>query len=151
MIAWFPDLTEVAEQLRSEMPHLTESELKLRCAATCGETAYCGPSYDDADPNNDPLYADSWGLERTIRASLIRWLCDENGAANGVQPAGIRIHACRIEEKLDVSCMNVRFPLVLRRCRIVRPLNLFLAQIEALAFWVSVMPGMFVNRLTVRG
>ena len=117
MIAWFDDLKELAEAVLSDIPDLTESELKLLCGVTSGQTAYWGPSFSDDDPLNDPRFAAAWGRERTVRASLICWLCLDEGAAHYVDAAGIGIHGARIEGDLVLRSAKIPFPVALVRCR----------------------------------
>jgi len=150
MIAWFPAFVELAEAFLSEMPDLTESEFKLLCAVTCGQAAYCGPSFDDFDSGNDPIYSDAWEPARSVRANLIPILCVDPAAAARVAPGGIVIHAARIEGDLDLKSVIVTFPLVLLKCRISRCVNLSLAQIEVLVLSGSVISGIVADHISVR-
>ena len=101
---------------------------------------------------NDPAFAESWGAERTVWARLIRWLCDEKGPAAGyVQAAGIRIHACRIEDDLNLSGVNIGFPVFLHKCRIVGSVRLTLAQADLLSLSGSLTSGILADLLVVRG
>jgi sRNA-binding regulator protein Hfq len=95
---------------------LRDAERKLLAASPLGETAWCGPSQKDFDPANDPLKSNTWGTERTIRASLIRWLCIDRNARELIDPRGILVHGARVEGSLDLSFVSVRFPLNLRCC-----------------------------------
>jgi hypothetical protein len=150
MIAWSSELMGLAELVMSGYPDLTESELKLLCAATSGNTAYCGPSFDPLDPSNDPTYADSWGPERSIRAYLIRVLCIYADTADYIMPSGIVVVAARIEGDLDLQGAKLGFPIGLLRCRISNPVNLSLAQIEALSLSGSVVAGIMATGISVR-
>jgi sRNA-binding regulator protein Hfq len=146
-----PQVKELTDRARARFADLTEAELKILDAAMTGETAYCGPSRDDGDPNNNPESADSWGPERDIRAKLIRWLCISRDAATWVDPRGLRIHAARISGQLDLSFSVVRVPLALLRCRIAGALNLPFAQIEFLSLPGSLVHGLVADGMRVRG
>jgi hypothetical protein len=150
MIAWSTELMKLAESILPGLPELTESELKLLCAATSGNVAYCGPSFDPLDPSNDPTYADSWGPERSIRAYLIRVLCIYADTSDCIMPSGIVVVAARIEGNLDLQGATVEFPIGLLRCRISNPVNLSLAQIEALSLSGSAIAGIVATGISVR-
>ena len=151
MIGWSADFKELAETALSDWPDLTESELKLLCAVTSGQIAYCGPSLSDDDPLNDPRLAASWGNERCIRAPLILALCLDPGATGYIELAGIRIHAARIEGDLDLRSAKISFPLALLRCQIKNRPDLTMAQVESLNLSGSVTPGLLAGQITVCG
>lgn len=60
------DLEQLAE---ARFGPLSVAEIKLLRAALKGETAYCGPSERDDDPNNDPSSSDNWGPDRSFAPS----------------------------------------------------------------------------------
>lgn len=123
MIEWSPAVTEIVTAVMSQIPDLTQSELKMLCAAVEGQVAYCGPSPESNHPHNNPLFADFWAPDRDVRAQLVRWLCVH--AAEAVDPRGIFIHGARIEGDLDLSFTTIPFPLIFQQCRILRPLHLW--------------------------
>ncbi len=102
------DLQTLAEQRFGE---LSEAERKLVRAAPRGEGANCGP---DATPpagaENDPANAISWEPGRAIRAALLEWLCTDRAAVEKVHRAGIKVHAARIEGRLNLPFVTVSFP-----------------------------------------
>lgn len=130
---------------------LREAERKLLTAAPIGETAWCGPSPKDSDPANNPLKADTWGAERSIRASLIRWLCIDRVARACVDPRGIQAHGARIEGSLDLSFVRVRFPLALRCCRLKEETQLRFLRIPTINFGGSFVRSINAERAKVRG
>jgi len=150
MIAWSPELIELAEWILPGFSEVTESELKLLCAATSGSPAYCGPSVDPLDPSNDPTSSDTWGPERSIRAYLVRVLCLYADAAYRIMPTGLVIIAARIEGNLDLQGATVGFSLGLLRCRISEQVNMALARIESLSFTGSVIAGIEARGISVR-
>ncbi len=60
----------------AEFSDLTSSEMRLLNTVTQGEITYCGPSHSDTDKKNDPSSAGQWSKDRSVRSSLIAWLCD---------------------------------------------------------------------------
>jgi hypothetical protein len=151
MIGWTREVVELAKLALARFTDLNESELKVLVAITTGATAYCGPSRDDNHPHNNPDFADFWGLERDIRAELIRWLCISREAAPWIEPHGLQIQAARINGQLDLSFAVVKFPLALLRCRIADAMDLRSAQIEFLHLSGSLVPGLAADGMHVRG
>ena len=123
-----PDLIEFA---RSRFDRLSKCELKILSAATSGGFAYCGPSASGDDPRNNPAMAAGWGDERTIRASVIRWMCGDREAKNLVDPHGIWIHAARIEHLLDLAFLTVPFPLIFDNCLFADPIILQYSKLQS--------------------
>lgn len=151
MIPWAREVIELVNLALTRFTDLTESELKVLVAVTTGEIAYCGPSEEDNHPHNNPDLADFWGLERDIRAELVRWLCINRDAAAWVDPRGSGIHAARISGQVDLSFAVVRIPLFLIRCRIADAMNLRFAQIEFLDLSGSVVHRLDADGMRVRG
>ena len=130
---------------------LSEAEMMLVRMAPIGKTAYCGPNEDPADPNNDPTHSDGWSKDRDIRAGLLRWLCYDQGAKNFIDPYGIRIYAARIRTAVDLSCINIPFPIALRRCQISEQLNLDLTEIPDLDLTGSRVKELRAEYASIRG
>lgn len=151
MIGWTREVIELANLALARFAGLTESELKVLVAVTTGGTAYCGPSEEDNHPHNNPDLADFWGLERDVRAELLRWLCINRDAAAWIDARGLRIHAARITGQLDLRFAIVRTPLFLIRCRITDAINLPYAQIELLQLSGTLVPGLSADGIRVRG
>lgn len=99
------------------------AERKLLSAAAKGETAYCGPK-DPADPANDPSSASSWGPERQIEASLIRWLCVDKKAREQIIPAGIGVQGVKVVGELDLSYVTAPFSLYIEKCAFADKISL---------------------------
>ena len=115
-----PELLELAE---GEFSNLTPAETALLKFAGSyrsepGGFAIAGPSAKPDDPSNDPAHADKWGMEREVRADLIRWLCVDPRAKALVDPQGIRLLGARITGKLYLADVMVPFALTLRNCSI---------------------------------
>jgi hypothetical protein len=151
MIAWTRATQELATLAIAKFDRLSESELKMLCAATSGEYAYCGPSARDDDPHNDPGQAAEWNHHRTIRAALIRWQCVDQTAKCLVDPRGVEIHAARIADVLDLSFATVPFPLFFTACFFASRMDLFGAQLEALYLRSSRSAAISADGLKVRG
>src|SRR3984957_5531313 len=88
------------------------------------EFAIAGTSSNPDDPSNDPAHAEEWPASRQIRAALIRWICVDYEARNLIDPEGIRVVGARIAGGLDLSLVNVPFPIVLRNCMFAEIINL---------------------------
>ncbi len=145
------EATELTTLARARFPDLRKSELKFLDAVTRGKIAGFGPSFDEKDPSNDPASAAPWGIDREIRAGLIRWLCVDREAAKWIDPRGLRIYAARISGELDLSFTTVKFPLLLVRCRIAEEMNLRDAQVEFLELSGSFLSGLVGDGIRVRG
>ncbi len=130
-------LESLARQFFGE---LTVAEVELVKAAPLGRFAVCGPSQDDTDPANHPRNANSWTVDRQIRAELVRWICRHPGALDAVDPRGIQIYGARLIGVLDLSELHVPFRLALFRCRATDEMLFRAIEIPLLAFdgsWVG--------------
>src|SRR5712692_3660291 len=142
------DLEQLA---RARFAPLSDAEIKLLRAAPKGETAYCGPSVRDDDPNNNPADSDSWGSERWIRAELVRWLCVDRDAKDCVDPRGLRAHAAGIRGKLDLSFVVVPFFLELVHCSISDDLDLRFIEVPSIELTGTCLPSLNTDHSTVKG
>jgi hypothetical protein len=117
-------------------PNLTDAERTLLQAVTAGELA------DYRSPNaakNDPQHAETWGVSRTIRAKVIRWLCADSEASRRIDPHGIHIHAATIAGQLDLAYVTLLVPLTLRRCALDAGVTLVGATTRTLRFSGSIL------------
>ena len=142
------DLERLAE---AQFAPLSDAESKLLRATPKGETAYCGPSERDDDPNNNPANSDNWGSERWIRAELIRWLCVDRDAKGCVDPRGIRAHAAGITGKLDLTFVVVPFFLGLVHCSISDDLDLRFIEVPSIKLTGTCLPTLNADHSTVKG
>lgn len=83
---------------------------------------------------NDPPHAEDWDASRTIRATVIRWLCVDHEAIRYVDPKGIRIRAAQIDGQLDLAYATVPVPLGFWKSAFPYGVNLVQASTSALAF-----------------
>jgi hypothetical protein len=119
-----------------QFPDLTDAERTLLRAVTAGELA------DYRSPNaakNDPQHTETWGVSRTIRAQVIRWLCSDPEASRQIDPQGIDIYAATIEGRLNLAFVTIPVPFVLRQCAVKDGVDLSYADTRALAFSGSVL------------
>ncbi len=151
MLGWTPETLELAALALAKFDHLSESELKMLCAATTGEFAFCGPSTRIDDQENDSTKAAGWGDERTIRAALLRWLCLDGTARILVDPRGIVVHAAKIADELDLSFATVPFPLAFMNCHFAVDMSLLGAQLQAFSLFASRTKAIMADGLKVRG
>ena len=142
------DLEQLAE---ARFGPLSVAETKLLRAAPKGEIAYCGPSEQDDDPNNDPVNSGNWAQDRWIRAELIRWLFVDREAKDLLDPRGIRAHAACITGKLDLSFVVVPFLLALRRCSLSDHLELSFIGIPSIDLSGTLLPSLNAEHATVKG
>ena len=150
------DAYDLMAAARAKFGELSAAEEKLLRRAESGDIAYCGPSEEEDDPENDPAKADGWGKERTIRARLIRWLCVDSEASKHVDPRGIQVHAARIgdpsnENALDLTAASVPFSLSFPLCRFQLPLRLRDARIMGLILPGARIPGLRADGVSVGG
>ena len=124
---------------RNFFSNFTIGEMKLLEVAPTGQIAVCGPSDEDSHPTNYPRNADSWGEERRIRTTLIRWICRDPSAKDLVDPKGIQIYGAKLLGELDLTELRVPFRLALIRCRATEQILLRGIEIPLLVFdgsWV---------------
>jgi hypothetical protein len=114
-----------------ELPDLTEAEKKLIRAVATGEEA----DYSRLNvAENDPNHAENWGDSRTIRATVIRWLCVNHEAIRYIDPFGIDIKAAKIDGELNLEAVVIPFQLLLTQCAICNGVALSLAKTHTLQF-----------------
>jgi hypothetical protein len=103
------DLQALAER---RFGALKEAECRLLRAAPQGKIANCGPDEASHEASeNDQTDWCSWEPSRTIRASVLEWLCADSSAGEQLHHSGIRVRAAQIEGRLNLSFVTVRFPL----------------------------------------
>jgi len=128
-----PNKSDVLEQAaREKFGELSRAEVLLLRSAPGRDLEWAGPKDDPDDPSNDPLHAESWGPERTIRAPLLVWLASDPATSRLVHPSGAGIKAARIAGLLDLSYQTVKFPLTLIRCAIKEGVDISNARIRGL-------------------
>lgn len=97
------------------------------------------------------------GREHEVRAEMIRWLCVDPIASALVDPLGIRMYGALISGALNLSHLQIRFPIVMNYCRISEPANLDGLQILALDLqgswtgpltiqWARIQQALFLDR-----
>jgi hypothetical protein len=119
-----PTLESLAHA-RFRNPPLSPAEIKLVQMAPGGFLAVCGPNDRPDDPANDPSRADAdWKEDRTIRATLIRWICIDRQAKELVDTRGIRVFGAVLTGDLDLSYAKIIFPLSFRCSRLSGKANL---------------------------
>lgn len=142
---------ELLELARASFTQLREAEEKLLRAAPLGEMAVCGPNRKDFDPANDPRRANTWGPERAVRASLVRWLCVSEAARECIDPRGLQVHGAKIEGELDLSFVAVPFPLSLCSCALPEETKLSFLEISTLSLAGSWLRALQAESAVVKG
>jgi len=127
---------------------LTIGEERLLESVERGETARFG---EDDEQGQDPLSKETWGDERHIRAELVRWLCTDSKAKAYISPSGITMRSALLVGRLDLTFVDITFPLGFFRCRIEEPLSLTYTTVRALSFRGSVVRTIDAQQLQVKG
>ena len=125
---------------------LTAAELKLLEAATTGGLAQCGAA-NEAD--NDPNNASVWEKDRTIRSSIVSWLCSDRDALAYNDSLRIAVRHARFIDKIDLSGTSLGFSLSLLRCAIPEGISLPEARLRKLDLTGSVCGNLIAWGLTV--
>ncbi len=86
----------------------------------------------DDDTLNDPGNTSEWNETRTLRASLIVWLCTDIEARPFLTHRGLRIVGAKIEGALNLQFVSIDFPMVFRRCAFTKPIGLDWAKVKFL-------------------
>jgi hypothetical protein len=99
---------------------LTAAENKLLEAMTIDTLAQCG----GPDEENDPTKAGEWGDDRTIRSSIVRWLCTNKEALSLIDSSGIFVAHARFVGELNLAGMTIPFSIRLFGCAIPEGISL---------------------------
>jgi hypothetical protein len=81
---------ELLNAAQDRFPNLTGAERRMLLAEK-SEIAICGLDDDHSNPANNPEYGESWGIERTIRADVIGWLCKNAQTFGRTASSGIAV------------------------------------------------------------
>ena len=142
---------ELEQLARAQFGVLSDAEIKLLRAAHEGKMAVCGTSQGRDDPGNHPGSAAEWGLERQIRAELIRWLCVDQEAKTYLDPKGISVAAAKIVGELDLSFVTVPIPLRIFNCCLTDDAHLNSAQLMTLNLTGSWVQSIEADTASVQG
>jgi hypothetical protein len=115
---------------------LSEAETRVLSAAETGDKARCG--------------AELCG-SRTVRAEMLRWISRDRTARERVDPRGIRITGALITGELDLTAMQVPFPLAFEKCTFDSKITLLDAETRNLEFTGSELVSIVGDRLICRG
>jgi len=127
---------------------LTDAELKLLEAVAMGRSAKCGSANEQ---ENDPNNAAAWGDDRTIRSSIVKWLCRDKNALAYNDPLLIAVRDARFTGQLDLSGSSPGLTLSLLRCAIPDGINLAEARLRKLDLGGTVCGNLIAWGLTVEG
>ena len=123
---------ELAKLATQRFGALSAAESKLIAASTQRETRWLGPTEDTDSPLNDPSHGGDWGPERTLRASLVRWLVSDPSAAPLMHPSGPGLAGARIDGRLDLSYATIDKPIFMLRCFVPDGIDLTSAHLQSL-------------------
>lgn len=96
---------------KAALGELSDLELQLLQGVATGHTL--APHHAAI---GDVSKGDAWGADRTVRASLLRWLCFDRMAVEQIGPSGICAIGVKVAGELGLSLAVVRFPITLRSC-----------------------------------
>ncbi|MFF4284488.1 membrane-associated oxidoreductase [Streptomyces sp. NPDC001633] len=110
-----------------------------------------GESVDfSAAENEDPALGDTWGAERTVRASVLRALLLKSPREDGEIPA-LKIKGARITGILDLKYATIDAAVRLSHCHFDGVPDMYGAQLRQLNLSKSVLPGLTSAALRVEG
>jgi hypothetical protein len=122
---------------------LTAAETELLTKAGTGDWANCAGA--------GPPSIASWKRDaRRIDAALLQWLCIDGNAAQKVSRQGLWIWGAKIEGALDLSYVQVSFPLVLHKCIFTDPINIYSARLPSLSLTGSHIPSLQGDRVHIQ-
>jgi hypothetical protein len=150
--------SRILEELaREKFGKLTPTESRVVWATASGKVAWGGDVKDQPTnaaagaaynkPSNDPANATeyNWRDYRSVRAELIRWLCEDEKARKLVDQHGIDIVGAWIDGVVDLSYLHTNVRITLSKCRIPNGIKLTSAEISDLALvgsWIGDHTGM---------
>ncbi len=129
----------------SEIDDLTPAELRIRRAFPRGE-----PVDFRAAENEDPALGDTWGAERTVRASVLRALLLKAPQEDG-EIAALKVTGARITGVLDLKYATIDAAVRLSHCHFDDAPDLYGARLRQLNLTKSVLPGLTSGALRVEG
>jgi hypothetical protein len=83
--------------------------------------------------NFDVREGDRWGVDQTIRATWIVWLCNDPIASKKIAPNGISITGAKVDGEVDLSWLKMPFPFRADECYFTDRLYLRGASLRSLA------------------
>jgi len=92
---------------------------------------------------------EKWGVDRTIKAEWIVWLCKDPIASKKIPPWGIEIGGAKIAGEVDLSWTNMQFPLKASGCAFTDRLILSGASLRGLYLQDAYIKTLYGDRLTV--
>lgn len=127
---------------------LTGAELKLLDAASTGTVAQCASTNKQ---QNDPNHASTWEDDRTIRSSIVQWMCTDKDALTHNDSRRIAVGHARFIGELDLTGSSLGFSLVLVGCAIPDGISLPEARLRKLDLAGTVCGNLLAWGLTVEG
>lgn len=103
-----------------------------------------------AAENEDPALGNTWGAERTVRASVLRALLLKAPQEEG-EIAALKITGARITGVLDLKYATIDAAIRLSHCQFDGVPDLYGAQLRQLNLSKSVLPGLTSATLRVEG
>jgi hypothetical protein len=133
---------------------LNETEKFLIESVESGTIAWCGSGNSIEnfwDAENDPGDPAWTQRPRSIRATLVEWLCRDREASKCVHPNGLQLGAAQIDSRIDLSDTSIPFKLRLSRCSVLKGIDVYFSRTDTLNFLGSHVGAVSARRLTVNG
>jgi hypothetical protein len=130
---------------------LNRAEQLLVRAAVVRNLVWLGPSSDPGDPSNAVAHGDRWGLERSVRAEVIRWVASDPAAAAFVHPSGPGFAGARVTGQIDFSYLVLTRPITMLSCYIPDGIDLTYARTQAIDLRRSLTGTIDADSATIDG
>ncbi|MGW3466597.1 membrane-associated oxidoreductase, partial [Streptomyces olivaceoviridis] len=128
-----------------EIDDLTAAEERVWRAFPRGE-----PVDFRQSPGEDPADGAGWGVERTVRARVLRALLLGGPRQDG-ETAALSLAGARITGRLDVQYATIDHPVRLRHCHFDEAPRCHAARLRELNLSESVLPGLVTHAVQVDG
>lgn len=107
---------------------LTKADEILFAAVANGNKA----DYMEGGDKDNPENAYKWGKKRIIDANRIEWLCRDKKAKELVTDKGIQVIGAKIVGTIDLSFVDIPFPLLFQKCVFNETINAQYSKIKFL-------------------
>ncbi|MFI9245915.1 membrane-associated oxidoreductase [Streptomyces sp. NPDC053086] len=128
-----------------EINELTAAEERVWRAFPRGEAVDFRDGADD-----DPAEGRDWGVERTVRAEVLRALLLDGPRQDG-EIASLSLTGARITGRLDLQYATIDHPVRLRHCHFEEAPRYYAARLRELNLSESVLPGLVGHAMHVDG
>jgi len=129
----------------------TKPEQRVLDCVAQGEPANFIPDDPKSKKETDPAHGDTWGKDRTIRAEFLNRLFLERPDDWTIHPHGLEIEGALITGNVGLVFAQIPAPIQFVKCRFDSPSTLDNATLPILMFRGCHLPGLSVQRATIKG